>query len=254
MLKYAVEQFIKEKSQEIESTYKNYYPYSNTMDMIYIIPKKGGIKLFSETFVCRYKSVCKYMYNENEYPLTQYFQLENITKEDKKKEEIRITLTNFDCIKNMDFMFSRCNELKKVIVTGTDFSKIESMDSTFQWCENLEELSNTSKLNVENVKSFKGLFYKCKKLTKIPGISKWNPINLENYYEMFLGCLSMVDLSEISEIKDWEKKTKKKKIEGNYLSGFKNKNLLSHIFIDNLDDTLKISWIKKIIDVLSIKK
>jgi len=144
----------------------------------------------------------------------------------------------------MDFMFSRCNELKKVIVTGTDFSKIESMDSTFQWCENLEELSNTSKLNVENVKSFKGLFYKCKKLTKIPGISKWNPINLENYYEMFLGCLSIVELSEISKIKDWEKNSKKKKIEGNYLSGFKNKNLLSYLLIDNLDESLKYLGLK----------
>ena len=59
LLKYAVEEFIKEKSKEIQSTYKNLYPYSNTMIMIYNILNNDGIKLFSEKFVCRYKNVCK---------------------------------------------------------------------------------------------------------------------------------------------------------------------------------------------------
>ena len=239
LLKFAVEEFIKEKNNEIKSTYKNYYPNSNTMDMIYIIPKNDSIQLFSELFVSRYKSECKFRYNKNDYPLTQYFELENITEKDKKKGEIRITLKNFDSIENMDYMFSECKELKKLIATGTDFSKIESMKSTFEWCPNLEELTNTSKWNVENVKSFKALFYKCENLEKIPGLRKWNPINLENYYEMFLGCQSKIDFSEISAIKNWEKKTKKKKIKGNYMQGFGIKNIYSYLLTDNIKDSVK---------------
>ena len=252
LLKYAVEEFIKEKSKEIQSTYKNLYPYSNTMIMIYNIPNNDGIKLFSEKFVCRYKNVCKYIYNEKEYPLTQYFQLTKITKEDKIKGEIKITLTNFDYIKNMDFMFSRCEDLKKVIVTGTDFSKIESMDSTFDRCENLEELSNTSKLNVENVKTFKGLFYLCKKLAKIPGIRKWKPYNLENFYEMFLGCQSNLILSEISTIDNW-RNISKKAIKGDYMKGFGIENLASYLCGENLGESLKVVA-NRITNIISKKK
>jgi hypothetical protein len=238
LLKYAVDEFIKEKSKEINNNYKNLYPYSNTMDMIYIIPKNGHIQLFSSQFVNNHKGLCKLIYNEKEYPLMQYFQLNNISDEDRKKGEIKITLTNFDNIKSMYFMFSRCKELKKVISTGTDFSKIVTMEAAFEWCENLKELSNTSKWNVENVKSFKGLFYMCKNLTKVPGIRKWKPKNLENYDEMFLGCRSGLDLSEFSIIKDW-KNISNKTIKGEYMKGFSISNIVSYACFENFGGTVK---------------
>lgn len=85
----------------------------------------------------------------------------------------------------MSYMFSRCNDLKKVIATETDMSKVKYMEATFEWCKNLEELSNTSKWSLENVETLKGLFYKCIKLKKVPGIGRWNPIILKNMEEMF---------------------------------------------------------------------
>ena len=236
LLKYAIEELIKEKTKEIENSYVNLYPYSNTMDLIYNIPKNNSIQLFSSQFVDHHKGLCKLIYNEETYPLMQHFLLKKISKEDLEKGVIKITLTNFDNIKDMYFMFSRCKELKKVIATGTDFSKIITMEAAFEWCESLEELSNTSKWNVENVKSFKGLFYMCKNLKKVPGIRKWKPYNLENYDEMFLGCQSQLDLSETDVIKDW-KNISKKTIKGDYMKGFGVKNIISYALFENWKGT-----------------
>ena len=155
-----------------------------------------------------------------------------------EKGVIKITLTNFDNLKDMYFMFSRCKELKKVIATGTDFSKIITMEAAFEWCENLEEISNTSKWNVENVKSFKGLFYMCKNLKKVPGIRKWKPYNLENYDEMFLGCQSQLNLSETYAIKDW-KNISKKTIKGDYMKGFTIKKIIPYAIFENWKGTVE---------------
>ena len=76
-------------------------------------------------------------------------------------------------------------------------TKVKYMEATFEWCENLEELSNTSKWNLENVETLKRLFYKCIKLKNVPGIAKWNLKKLNNCEEMFLGCQSKLDLSTI---------------------------------------------------------
>lgn len=59
MLKYAVEEFIKKKREEINCFYKNLYPQSETMDMIYIIPNNKPIHIFCGKFVERYKEKCE---------------------------------------------------------------------------------------------------------------------------------------------------------------------------------------------------
>ena len=163
-LNYAVKEFAEEKSEEIKSSYKSLYPKSDEMHLVYLIPNnQKSIKLFCNKFVDKYKELCKLIYNGHTYSLNQYFQTDNIAYEDKIKGEIKIILKGIEHVKNMEFMFSRCKELKKVIATGTDFSKVEIMDSTFERCDNLEKITNTSKWNLENVKTLKGLFYKCPK-------------------------------------------------------------------------------------------
>lgn len=132
MLKYAVEEFIKKKREEINCFYKNLYPQSETMDMIYIIPNNKPIHIFCGKFVERYKEKCEIIYNETIFPLTEYFPLSYIIKEDKDKGEIKITLKGINYITNMNYMF-------------IDMSKVKYMEATFEWCKNLEELSNTSK-------------------------------------------------------------------------------------------------------------
>jgi len=207
------------------------------MDMIYLIPKnQKSIKLFCNNFVDKYKTVCNLIYNGINYPLSQYFPLNYITNNDMIKGEIRITLKGIGYIKNMEFMFSRCNELKKVIATGTDFSNVKTMDSTFERCENLEEVTNTSKWNLENVKSLKGLFYKCSKLKDVPGIDKWNPISITTCEEMFLSCESLKS-SVISKVENW--KNVKEDIKKLCKKGYTSKNFVAYAFGENLGGTIK---------------
>ena len=197
ILKCAVEEFIKKKKEEISQSYKNLYLQSDSMNLIYLIQNNKDVHLFCGNFVKRYKEKCKIIYNGNIYPLTEYFLVSNISNKDKQKGEIKITLKSIDYITDMSYMFSGCNDLKKVIATGTDMSKVKYMEATFEWCENLEELSNTSKWNLKNVETLKGLFYKCTKLKNVPGIGKWNLIKLKNMEEMFLGCQKSLDFSVI---------------------------------------------------------
>ena len=237
ILNYAVKEFSEEKSEEIKNSYKNLYSTSNTMDMIYIIPKnKNSIKLFCDKFVDRYRTLCSLIYNGNNYPLSQYFPMNYISNNDKNKGEIRITLEGIKYIKNMEFMFSRCYELKKVIATETDFSQVETMDSTFERCENLEEITNTSKWNLENVISLKGLFYKCHKLKDVPGIDKWNPIKITTCEEMFLSCESL-KASVISKVESW--KNVNESITQLCKKGYTAKNFFAYALGDNLGGTVK---------------
>ena len=150
----------------------------------------------------------------------------------------------------MSYMFSGCNDLKKVIATGTDMSKVKYMEATFEWSKNLEELSNTSKWNLKNVETFKGLFYQCTKLKKVPGIGKWNPIKLKNCEEMFLGCQSKLDPSTISEVYKW--KNVPEEVKSGCKKGFGVKNILAYALGDNLGGTIK--YIGNLINPFKDKK
>ena len=204
------------------------------MDLIYILQNNKDVHMFCGKFVKRYKEKCKIIYNGNIYPLTNNFQVSNISNEDKRKGEIKITLKGINYIEDMSYMFSRC-DLKKVIATGTDLSKVKYMEATFEWCRNLEELSNTSKWNLENVETIKGLFYKFINLKNVPGIGKWNLINLKNCEEMFLGCQSNLNPLVIFQVYNW--KNVSKKVKSEYLKGFNVKNILSYAMFENFGGT-----------------
>ena len=207
------------------------------MNLIYLIQNNKDVHMFCGNFVKRYKEKCKIIYNGNIYPLTEYFLVSNISNEDKQKGEIKITLKGIDYITDMSYMFSGCNDLKKVIATGTDMSKVKYKEATFEWSENLEELSNTSKWNLENVETLKGLFYKCTKLKNVPGIGKWNLIKLKNMEEMFLGCQKSLDFSVILQVKNW--KNVPKEVKSKFMKGFSAQNIVSYALVDNLGGTLR---------------
>ena len=221
ILKLAIDKFIREKGGEIENAINsNPFPYSNTMDMI------------------------------EQYKLDTRFSSLNLTKEEKDKKEIKITLMGIEYITDMSYMFAKCKDLKKVIATKTYMRNVENMRSMFQECDNLEELSDTSHWNLENVKTLRGLFYLCKKLKKIPGIDKWNPTNLqgEGCYEMFYGCSQSLVKEQISQVMKWE--NVEKKIKNKYKKGFNNKNVFDfiiYILTENIDKTASnlFDFIKK---------
>ena len=245
ILKYAVEKFIKKKKEEIIQFYKNLYPQTDTMILIYIIQNNKEVHMLCEKFVKRNKEKCKIIYNGNIYPLTKNFPVSNITNEDKQKGEIKIILKGINYITDMSYMFSKCKDLKKVIATGTDMSKVKYMEATFEWCGNLEELSNTAKWNLENVETIKGLFYKCVNLKKVPGIGKWNLIKLKNCEEMFLGCQSKLNPSIILQVNNW--KSVPENVKSKYLKGFGVNNILSYAVFENPGGTY--NYFKKLIKI-----
>ena len=207
ILNYAIKKFSENKSEEIKSKYKRLYPKSDEMYLDYLIPnKKKEITLFNNKFVKKNKSLCTFIYNGYEKNIIQKFEINNITKEDKNKGEIRIILKGINYIRDMDYMLYQCDELKKIIATGTDFSNVETMRSAFEQCKNLEEITNTSNWRLKNVISLRGLFYKCPKLKDVPGIEKWDPKNLKDKlacFEMFKSCLS-IKASVIEKVESWK--------------------------------------------------
>ena len=207
ILNYAIKKFSENKSEEIKSKYKRLYPKSDEMYLDYLIPnKKKEITLFNNKFVKKNKSLCTFIYNGYEKNIIQKFEINNITKEDKNKGEIRIILKGINYIRDMDYMLYQCDELKKIIATGTDVSNVETMRSAFEQCKNLEEITNTSNWRLKNVISLRGLFYKCPKLKDVPGIEKWDPKNLTDKlacFEMFKSCLS-IKASVIEKVESWK--------------------------------------------------
>ena len=251
ILNYAAKKFSEEKSEEILMLYKNLYCTSNTMDMIYIIPKnENNIKLFSNKFFDMYAIISDLIilkYNGHDYSFKQYFNVNEFENSDIIKGEARITLKGVEYINNMDYMFSGCNELKKVIAKETDFSNVISMIATFEKCNNLEEIANTSNWNLENVISLKGLFYMCPKLKDVPGIENWNPIKVRNCEEMFFSCKS-IDPSVIAKVENW--KNVKKDVKDLCKKGYTSNNLFAYIAFDNFQGTVnyisnKFNFFKK---------
>ena len=243
LIKYAASEFAKEKEEEIKNSFKRLYPFPDTMDMIYLIPKKNkkGIKLFGDKFINRheYDYYLKIIYNGTTYNFAQYFPYFNITEGDKNKGEIKITLKGVNYITNMTHLFSHCDELKKVIATGTDMSHVEKMEEMFEWCKNLEELSNTYSWNLANVTNIKCLFYECVSLKKIPGLYHWDPPKLKFCNEMFLGCQKSLNISEASQINFWKNISEEDKKSA--AIGFSVKFWPVYMLIDNIGGTIKFA-------------
>ena len=231
LLSGIIEKFF-EEDYKIKDLFSSY----DSMDLVYDIKTDYDIKIINNEFINRYNKVCIIIYNNMEYPLTEYFDLNNISFEDIIKRKIQITLKGLNSVKDMSNTFKDCTHLKKVFLSKTDMSKIISMESMFENCENLEEISDTSLWNVENIKSMERLFYSCKKLKSVPGINKWNPIDLETCYEMFGDCESL-SVSEKEQVMKWGNVLKEIK-DGAYKKSISNYFKLSYEVLDGVSNKL----------------
>ena len=235
LLKYAIKKFIEENKEKIKSSYKNLYEHTDTMELIYSIPKNKEIAIVGEDFQKKYKNKCKIIYNGKEYPLTEKLMSEYITEEDEKRGKIKIILKGIRSVKDMSYMFQYCVNLIKVNATRTDMSNIESMEAMFEWCLNLKEITDMSQWNLENVKTIRGLFYMCKRLKKLPGIDKWNLTKMNNCEELFLGCRGL-DPSELTKIEKWKNFSDELKVKA--FKGITVENYITYALIDNVYYTL----------------
>ena len=124
------------------------------------------IRIFGQGFVKNNKDKCKIIYNNKEYELQEFFQIDKILEIKLKGDII-----------NMSCLFAECIYLKSL----PDISKIkptENMSYLFYSCINLENLDDISKWDMSNVKYIQGMFSGCLSLVELPDISEWNTENI----------------------------------------------------------------------------
>ena len=105
----------------------------------------------------------------------------------------------------MNYMFSFCGKLKKIIgIENLDVSKLKDAHRMFYRCENLVELDLTN-WNPKLLQKTRYMFYGCSNLKIIKNIENWQLPNIKNVSYMFCDCAKLdVDLSnwDLTNIKD----------------------------------------------------
>ena len=94
-------------------------------------------------FLERYKNICKIIYGDKEYNLTEYFEINN----------------------------------PKIIILEIKLIGINNIEDTscmFCGCHSLISLPDISKWNTNNIEKINLIFYNCCKLISMPDISGWN--------------------------------------------------------------------------------
>ena len=109
----------------------------------------------------------------------------------------------------MDYTFSRCKKLKKIIgIENLDVSKLEDTQGMFDLCVSLVELDLTN-WNPKLLRKTRYMFYSCSNLKIIKNIENWQLPNIMDVSSMFHDCTKLdVDLSnwDLTNVKDYLKK------------------------------------------------
>ena len=153
-----------------EDDIKNQFNYITNMNKMmnlkyllikYKINKEDKeINIFGKKFVENNKNICKYIYDGNEYELTQKFDLKTYNK---SKDILEIKLSGF--------------------INVTDMSNL------FEKCSSLINISDLSVWNTSKVINMSSIFWLCTSLISLPDISNWDTSNVINMEEMFGNCL-----------------------------------------------------------------
>ena len=124
--------------------------------------KDDLLKIFGLEFVKNNKNKCKIIYENKEYKLEEYI---NINIKNNKKDKIEIKLKGINSITNMSYMFYECKSL---------FS-----------------LPDISKWNTSNVTNMCHMFYNCSSISSLP-ILQWNTSNATDMSYMFSGLFFFI--------------------------------------------------------------
>ena len=186
---------------------------------------KSKKRLFSDYFIKNNKDKCKIIYNEKEYELTKYFEIDNNLNNDNI---IKIQLKINNNITDISYMFQNCQELlsfrdisnlndcnnvNKSLNNNEsnnyiDESNNRSEDEDYEnfYNDNLTSSSIPSKKNISeftgtnelitklnapaknifnNVTDMHSMFKGCSSLISLPDISKWNTKNVTDMHSMF---------------------------------------------------------------------
>ena len=187
-----------------DNTYKEFIPKilkiydkmnKNEIDLIYNKQNnENDIKIFGDDFVSKNKDLCKIIYNNKEYDLTQ-----KIDCKDIKDNRLKIKLKGINNVTDLTSMFEGCSQLSNLSnFSNWNTSYVFNMDKLFNNCKS-SELPDISNLNTSNVMIMKDGFAGCSSLKSLPDISNWNTSNVMEMSYMFSGCSSLKSLPDISK-------------------------------------------------------
>ena len=150
--------------------------------------KEEKLRIFGDKFVENNKENCIFIFNNKEYDLSSYFDIEKFSDEN----ELIIKLKPKNIITNVSYMLKDFSSLKSVQNLETlKTDKITNMKFIFYKCSSLKKISDISHWDTKNVKSMRALFLGCSSLIEIPDISNWNVDNVTDISYMFQNCSSI---------------------------------------------------------------
>ena len=172
---------------------------SNEINIIYNINNENAIKIFGKNFVGNNINKCKIVFNDKEYNLMEYFNIDNNIASNQLNK-LKIKLRNINNITNMSHMFDGCKSLSSIPdIYNWNTINVTDMSYLFSECKLLLSLPDISKLNTINVTDMSYMFSDCTSLSTLPDISNWNTINVKNMSDMFYKCSSLKELPDISK-------------------------------------------------------
>jgi surface protein len=167
------------------------------------------IKIFGKNFVENNSENFIFIYDNDEYKLTEYLEIEKIKNIDKDILEIKLQVIKNN-ITNLSYMFDECTSLYSLPdICYLDTSNVTNMSGMFLRCKSLNYLSDISKWNTSNVESMNGMFNGCTSLSFLPDISVWDVSNVIDMSFMFSGCKSISNFPDfskwdVSKVKNFE--------------------------------------------------
>ena len=129
-------------------------------------------------------------------------QLETIILERYNKNKSFIDLTDIDIseLDDLSGVFARLNKAEVVDISGWDVSNVTIMDYTFSRCKKLKKIIGIENLDVSKLEDANGMFYMCENLVELD-LTNWNPKLLQKTRCMFCGCSN---LKIIKNIENWQ--------------------------------------------------
>ena len=172
-------------------------------------------RLFSDYFIENNKDKCKIMYNEKEYELTKYFEIDNNLNNLNNDNIIKIQLKIDNNITDIANMFNGCetllsfrdisnlNDCNNVNKPLNDSEYINYINESNNRCED-EENENIYNDNLTissisintNISEFTGINELINKLNA-PAKNIFN--NVTDMHSMFYGCSTLISLPDISK-------------------------------------------------------
>ena len=190
LIKYAIEEFEKEKQIKKQIKYKNQI---NLKYKIEEYKKDKKYDIFGEKFVENNINKIDLIINGEKSKLVSKYKLK------KGENNIKIIIKNN--LTHLEDMFTGCESL--IDITELEYlntNNVNNFEGMFCGCSSLSDIKALENWNVSNGKNFGYMFDGCRSLSDIKALEKWNVSNGNDFSYMFNKCSS---LSDIKALENW---------------------------------------------------